>query len=415
MFMPNSLCRTATLSLVLLSGCTSLNPFKREDDEYMRARNSIEGYEDKEGNWIRPEGSRADKSRTSELPKFVQAIPGLGPKPTNKDAARSTYLEADKLFEQAKNAEGEERKDLFIQAAKKYIAAGKEWTSSALEQDAHMMAAESYFFAEDYTRAENYYVKLLKEYPRTRYQDKVDQRRMEIGLYWLKFKDKFYNVNLTDKKRPWNDTPNHGRRVLEKMRLDNPTGRLADDVTMELANTAFLRENWNDALDTYRDLIDTYPDSVHQFDAHFMGVKAALQAYQGPQYSSEPLDHAEKMLKQMIRQFPQQKEEHKEEIQAALAEVRYRQAERKFDKATYRFNKREAKAARIYCTEILAEYADTPFGDDAKKMLEKIDGMPDEPTPYLNSLQTLFPTRDKVQPLLKPINPEQPTTDPPKQ
>ena len=44
-------------------GCASFNLFKKEDDEYRRARNAIEGYEDKEGNWIRPEGIRADEPR----------------------------------------------------------------------------------------------------------------------------------------------------------------------------------------------------------------------------------------------------------------------------------------------------------------------------------------------------------------
>ena len=227
----------ASLSFQL--GCASFGLFKKEEDEYVRARNSIEGYEDKEGNWIRPEGIRADKMRDSNVPKFLQGIPGMGPKPVNKDLARDSYQQADELFKKAITLKGDARKVQFRAAAKKYIEAGKNWTSSALEQDAFLMAAESYFFAEDYPKAENYYIKLLKEYPRTRYQDGVDQRRMEIGLYWLKFKDEFYNVNFTDNKRPWNDTRSHGKRVLEKMRLDNPTGRLADDVTMELATTSF--------------------------------------------------------------------------------------------------------------------------------------------------------------------------------
>ncbi|MFN7734268.1 MAG: hypothetical protein ACK5OB_20400 [Pirellula sp.] len=70
-------------------GCASLNPFKKED-EYERARNKIEGYEDTEGNWIRPEGSRADRAKSS-LPKFIQQIPGVGDRPVNKDLAREKY------------------------------------------------------------------------------------------------------------------------------------------------------------------------------------------------------------------------------------------------------------------------------------------------------------------------------------
>ena len=387
-----------------LSGCSLFKPWK--EDEYSRAKNAIEGYEDKEGNWIRPEGSRADKMMNSDVPKIFRKIPGLGERTVDKDLARTTLKEANELYQAAVSSQGSDRKELFRQAAKKYNQAGKHWASSSLEQDAYFMTAESYFFAEDYPKAEDYYVKLIKEYPRTRYQDRVDQRRMEIGNYWLQFPDKFYNINLTDKKRPLNDTENHGKRVLEKMLLDSPTGRLADDVTMDIANTEFKRENWNEALDRYRDLISVYTDSPHQFDAHFLGAKSALLAYQGPQYSAEPLEQADKLLKQMVRQFSKQASERKEPIAEMLAEVKYRQAERLYDEATYRNNKQEYAAAIVYCDRILDNYPDTPFADKAQQIIDKAEGKPSVPTPYLHWMTYAFPTRDKVTPLLKPTQQE---------
>ena len=157
-----SLVRFAILLVFLVqSGCASFNLFKKEDDEYRRARNAIEGYEDKEGNWIRPEGIRADKSRDSNIPKALQFIPGLAPAPVKKDLAKSTYLEGDELFKSAaKLAEGSgERQAMFRASARKYNQAGKHWASSALEQDALFMTAESYFYAEDYPKAEDFFVK----------------------------------------------------------------------------------------------------------------------------------------------------------------------------------------------------------------------------------------------------------------
>ena len=394
-----------TSLLPILPGCASLNPWK--DEEYARAKNAIEGYEDTEGNWVRPEGISADKRRNSDLPKFLQKIPGVGARPVNKELARSKYREADEIFRKATATSDEtERRKLFRSAGKKYIDAGKDWVSSALEQDAYFMAAESSYFAEDYPKAEDYYLKLIKEYPRTRYQDRVDQRRSAIGHYWLQFPDKFYNVNLTDNKKPLNDTQNHGKRVMDKIRLDSPTSSIADDVTMEIANTEFQRENWNEALDAYRDLIQQYPDSPHQFDAHFLGVKAALLAYQGPQYAAEPLDHADSMLKKIGKLFPTQAQEHQDKIREAMAEVKYRKAERLFEEAQYRANKQEYGAAQIYCEKILADYEDTPFGDKAKQILGKADGKPVVPTPYLHFMTKAFPTRDKITPLLKPTESE---------
>ncbi len=395
------------LALLLLvnSGCRLFKPW--QEDEYARAKNAIEGYEDKEGNWIRPEGSRADKMMNSDVPKILRKIPGLGERKVDKDLARSTLKEANEIYQAALSTQDSpERKELFRKAAKKYNQAGKHWASSSLEQDAYFMTAESYFFAEDYPKAEDSYVKLIKEYPRTRYQDRVDQRRMEIGNYWLQFPDKFYNLNFTDKSRPLNDTENHGKRVLEKMLLDSPTGRLADDVVMDIANTEFKRENWNEALDRYRDLITVYTDSPHQFDAHFLGAKSALLAYQGPQYSSEPLEQADKLLKQMVRQFSKQASERKEPIAEMLAEVKYRQAERLYDEATYRNNKQEYAAAIVYCDRILDNYSDTPFAEKAQQIIDNAEGKPSVPTPYLHWMTYAFPTRDKVTPLLKPTQEE---------
>jgi outer membrane protein assembly factor BamD (BamD/ComL family) len=384
----------------MVTGCAVWDFNK--DDEYARARNKIEGYEDREGNWVRPEGSRADKPGSS-LPKFMQAIPGLGDRPINKELARTKYREADELFRLASEAQGTERRDLFRNAAKKYDDAGKDWINSALQQDAMFMSAESHFFAEDYPKAENQYVKLLKEYPRTRWQDKVDKRRLEIGDYWLQFPDKFYNINLTDPQKPINDTQNHGKRVLEKMLLDSPTSRLADDVTMEIANTEFKRENWNEAVDRYRDLITVYPESPFQFDAHFLGVKAALMAYQGPEYSSDSLEQADKWLSQMLKQFPEKSQGQIEKIREASAEVKYRKAERIFTQANYRANKEEYAAAKIYCEQIIADFDDTPFADQARAILAKAEGKPPVPTPYLNWMTKVFPTNDRVTPLLKPL------------
>ena len=399
--------RFAVLLLVVCqSGCASLNLFKKEEDEYSRARNAINGYSDEEGNWIRPEGIRADKTRESSLPKALQFIPGVAPAPINKELAKKTYEEADELFNQAAKMEAGsvERRNGFRAAAKKYKESGKHWVSSALEENAYYMTAESYFFAEDYPKAEDFYVKLVKERPRTRYQDMVDKRLFEIGLFWKQFDDDFYHLNFTDNRRPLNDTKRHAVRVMEKMRLNNPVGKLADDVTMELANLNFKRGRWSEALDTYNDLISTYPDSPHQFDAHLFGVKAALMSYQGADYSSEPLDKAEKMLKQMTRQFRDKAEGEKTQIENAMKEVRYRRAEKEFAIATFRYNKQEARAARMHCVKILSEFSDTPFADKAKEMMEKTGGMPAEPIQQLSWLADLFPSpnRDRFNQLVKP-------------
>ncbi|XZE43139.1 outer membrane protein assembly factor BamD [Pirellulaceae bacterium SH467] len=401
--------------VVSISGCATLGLTKKED-EYDLAKRAIEGYQDSEGNYVRPEGRLAEKQRTSNMPGLLKNVPLIGTKPANPTLAKTqfqqaeeTYRQATELFKQAQNTPEENRDpqitaaaELFEKAGKQFDEAGKNWISSYLHQDSLLMAAESYFFAERYPKAEDRYVRLVKDYPRTRYQDHVDKRRMEIGLYWNQFDDQFYHVNFTDKRKPWNDTAKHGIRVLEKMRLDSPTGKLADDVTMELASSHFRNQKWIEALNTYDELITTYPDSRHLYSAHLLGIKSALESYRGPDYSFDPLDKADKFFRN-LKQFPEDYRRDKDEIDRMYTELVNRKAERLYNNAELRFNKGEALAARLKCEEILENFDQTAFAQPARDMLVKLSTMPDEPTPYLSELTVLFPSRDKTAPLRKPL------------
>jgi len=382
-----------------LSGCTSLG--LRDDDEYGRARRAIESRSDGNGNFIRPEGRRAESKSTGVL-ESIKTSMGMDPKPKDIEKAKTIYAQAEALFEEAKGLEGDQRAARFDAAAKKFDEAAKQWPSSYLEQDALMMAGESYFFSEHYPKASERYTKLAKEYPRNRYQDRVDRRRMEIGNFWLQFPDKFYHLNLVDRKRPWNDTKNYGKKELEKLRLDSPTGKISDDATMVIANTAFLEERWTEALDTYNDLILTYPGSKHLFDAHLMGLQAALQSYAGPEYSQEPLEQAEKLLKNIVK-FPEESRREKESIDRAYTDLQNYRAGYEFNRAMFRYNRGEGKAARMYCENILRDFSETAYAEPTRELLTKLEGMPDTPTRYLQSLTTLFPENDKFKPLIRPL------------
>jgi tetratricopeptide (TPR) repeat protein len=118
------------------------------------------------------------------------------------------------------------------------------------------------------------------------------------------------------------------------------------------------------------------------------------------------LEQADKLLKQMVRQFQKQSSERKEPIAEMLAEVQYRQAERLYEEATYRKNKQEYAAAIVYCDRILDNYPDTPYAEMAQEIIDNAEGKPSVPTPYMHWMTYVFPTRDKVTPLLKPTEEE---------
>ncbi len=384
-------------TLVNSSGCKLLSPETDSLAEEMAARRAIDG----DNGIFRPEGRAAEKR--SKPQAVFDKLTGRDKQDVPK--ARELYLEGDKLFNDARALEGEARLDAFRAAAEKYKAAAKNWHSSALEQDALVMMGESYFFAEDYYRAEQAYAKLVKEYPRNPFMDHVGARRFEIADYWLKTDGEnhkpLYLVNLTDGKYPWNDTGGHGRRVLEKMRLDDPTGKNTDDATMRLAIASFQKGDYESAADTFSDLRVTYPDSEHQFQAQFLELQSLMASYQGPHYSSVPLLDAEKRAKQILRQFPKEAGEKREDLNLALAKIHFLKAERYWEQAEFRRKRQEYEAARRNLNIIIDKYADTPFAEKAKENLESLKDKGDDPPRYFAPLERIFPERGAERPWLQ--------------
>ncbi|MFN7290772.1 MAG: hypothetical protein ACK5T6_09325, partial [Pirellula sp.] len=43
------------------------------------------------------------------------------------------------------------------------------------------------------------------------------------------------------------------------------------------------------------------------------------------------------------------------------------------------------------------------YADPTRELMTKLEGMPDVPTRYLQSLTTLFPENDKFKPLIRPL------------
>src|SRR5207249_3324524 len=156
-----------------------------------------------------------------KLKKNTKKLFGKG---ENKDLARRLYREADDLFRQALAAEPARRPEIFELAAPKFAQAAERWHDSQLAMDGLFMAAESYFFADNYPQANLHYEKLVKAFPNNRYLDQVDKRRFALARYWLDVNhqspEPFYYVNWVNKNRPWRDIRGHGLRVLDKIRID---------------------------------------------------------------------------------------------------------------------------------------------------------------------------------------------------
>ena len=318
--------------------------------------------------------------------------------------ARRLYQRGDQDFRQAGTLEGKTRRDAFSTAAASFRKAAEAAEGKALAQDALFMQAEALFFADRLNEACDVYQKLQKDYPRNRHNDRAAARLFAISRYWIQAEQAdgaWYKVNLTDSSRPRVDSDGHAIRVLDQIRYDDPTGRLADDATMAAAAEYIRQKKYEEADEFLTDLRETFGDSEHQFHAHILGVQCKLEIYRGPRYSGLVLGEAQKIIDQTRRRFPDKLREprYAEMLAKASARIAYEQSERYMYRANYREKKREYAAAAIWYQRVLDEHGDTPQADRARQRLEVIKPMPAEPAPRMSALQRLFPDSRSKPPL----------------
>ena len=323
----------------------------------------------------------------------------------NRDQAKRLYQEGDRLFREAAKQSGDQRKSNYAKAAKAFRKSGEAAPQSAIEQDALFMQAESLFFSDRLTEASEAYQTLQTEHPRNRHNDQAAARLFSIGRYWIDTEKagskSWMPINLTDASRPRLDSDGHAIRILDQIRYDDPTGKLADDATMAAAAEYIRQEKFEEADEFLTDLRETFTDSEHLFLAHLLGIRTKLQVYKGPKYSGLVLEEAEKLVKLTRKRFPQQMSEAKyaDMVARAASEISFHRAERLSYRADYREKRKEFRSARFYYQQILQEYADTPHADKARKRLGDIETLPPIPEQRLSWLTKIFPDSKASDPL----------------
>jgi len=326
--------------------------------------------------------SLLDSLTVNKLTERVKEAAGQGPDQT---AARARFAQAEALYRQKK----------FTDAAGVYADAASSWPASSLEQDALFMAGESYFFADDYSAASKAYGTLLKKYSNSRHLEKAVARQFLIARYWeqLGAKENLYQrlqPNFFDEKRPLTDTVGNAVAIYNSIRLNDPTGTIADDALMAIANHHFIAGNYDDAEYHYKLLRRDYPKSPHLFDAYVLGIQSKMRSYQGADYDGTPLAEAAKLIKQIRIQFPQRFEAERGRLEKVQAEVRAQQAMREWKMAQYYEEGDNYGGARVYYQRVIDIYPTSNLAERAQQRLAEIRTKPDNAPNYAPWLTNLF-------------------------
>ena len=320
-------------------------------------------------------------------------------------AAKVAYEAAQKVYQEAievmdANPESNQHIELFSEAANGFRLAAGKYPESQLEHDSLYFEGESFFFANKYVQANRAFEGLIARYAGSRYLDNAEARRFAIAEYWLKLSDTAPAIKFNDPSRPRSGLEKEARRIFHRIRLDDPTGKLADDATLALANAYFKNENWLDAADTYEDLRRNYPASTHQFHAHLFELKSRLNSYQGKSYDAAPLNQADELLKQLNQQFPEQVREEQEYLAKEAGLVRHLLAEREWGMAKYFANQGENQAATYYYQQVAENFGDTQFAEMVGPEMNRVKDLPAKPKQQAEWLVNMFPDDKEAKPVI---------------
>ena len=167
---------------------------------------------------------------------------------------------------------------------------------------------------------------------------------------------------------------------------------------MAVANTYFEKGRYEDA-DYYYGLVRSdYPKSNYQLQAHLLGLQCKLRKYQGPNYNGKPLEEANDLINQTLIQFASELGPERERLVKAKAEVQAQRADRDIHLAQFFDHGEHYGAAKIYYAQVIKEFPQTPFSEEAKTRLAQIDKEPDNPPNRLAFLTDFIDPASKKDP-----------------
>jgi TolA-binding protein len=379
-FLPGAL---TLLLLAALPGCQSgTGPLARWrmafDDSLATAPTAAE-LGDKRGllaRWIVPKVPESNAAEVGD--GLVMGSNGWRPMQLPRDPkAEAEFQAAEALFQQGKLEEAERG---FARLAKRKKETG--WGEKA-----QFYLAECQYQRGRYVAAHDSYEALIATYPGTQYLEKAVAREYAIADAWLtalsesaKPEEKASFSQRWNGRLPVVDIAGHALAALEHVRHHDPTGPLADDAVMRIADFHASRENHEDAAMYYDQLINDHPKSPFLRKAHLATIDSKLKAYLGPDYDGAGLEQARNQAIQAMSLFPERQVSDNDALEHTLDIIEEQMAERAYHTGEHYLWTGKVASAEYCFGEIPVKWPKSPYAKKAKEQLAKIASMPRKET-----------------------------------
>ncbi|MFO0908550.1 MAG: tetratricopeptide repeat protein [Isosphaeraceae bacterium] len=320
--------------------------------------------------WLRPQTPPAAKVDTNGL---VMGSDGWRPMQQKANPeAEAEFSAAETLFQQGKFAEAE---PLFAKLAKK--RKGSQWGEKG-----QYYLAECQYQRGKLVAASDSFELLKKDYPGTEFNENLIAREFAIAQAWLAQADekapaeaKMPWYSRFNGQRPLIDPQGHAIRMLEHVRHNNPTGPLADDAVLRVADEYMGNRDFETAALYYDQLIADHPKSPFLQRAQLAAIDARMKGYIGPEYDGAGLEKARELVKQTMASFPERPAGN-EKLYHTLDLINDQEAERTYVRADYYRRAGYPQSAEYYYAMIPQRWPKSPWAVKAKTELAQLAKVP---------------------------------------
>ena len=237
----------------------------------------------------------------------------------------------------------------------------KDHPASPNREEAMWLRAAALWGIEDYYGAFDQYEELVTNYAGSPHYKEALEKEIEIAeIYLGPTRRKVLGIPLTS-----GDT--EAIEILRKVYEHQPTGDLADDIILRIADYHWSKANWADAEDYYDKYCREFPNGPAAHHAELARAKCAIERCRGSRYDTSSLQLAYDRLRAFQQKFPE--EAAKEGVGPMLLEVREMQAEGLYETAAHYLRTGRAEAAAFYAERLVERYPDTTWSEKARKFL----------------------------------------------
>ncbi len=385
------LSRGLRVALVVLavagSGCqTVYNPFsqyraaydgnlvKGPTKEEMADASNTSGSQTLFDRWLTPRMSSATNSAANSDSTLVLGSNGWRPmnRTVSDPKADAEYQAALKLFQQGKLPEAE----------KEFAKIAKNRKGTPWGENAQYYLAETQFQRKKYVDAHDSFERLHADYPASDYLDKLVSREFAIAHIWMALTDPKVppekQIGWTgrfDGQRPLVDTEGTALKALEHVRHNDPSGPLADDAALEIAEYYMKHSDYESAALYYDQLIADFPKSPFLQQAQHAAIDARMKGYLGPDYDSSGLQKARVLVRKTMDSFPERQASF-EGLYHTLDVINEAEAEKTYQTGSYYRKIGRVASAEYYFGKIPQRWPNSPWAVKAKSELATLAKLP---------------------------------------